>query len=262
MGNKEQRRGNTATEEDFASISKCQAVWQNIGFGQEGARIDKEEYGGVNYVLKETGQLALRNIETVLCTSLIWSILLILGLLAFPMPLSGLYAAFVGPLGLVMVLRFTFLAVRHKRNKWAFFRRGLPRLLLSGSVVGVMYAAAFIVVYSAWWYYDRASLPALVISILQTYLMMMVVMALTYVLPLVVQTQLPIGRAIHISAKFFFTQPIYTLLLWLQIVTVGLLLVVTTIGFILVFSGLLGIFLNVATENLCSAYGIIGKAIE
>jgi len=126
-------------------------------FQAGGGRIDKEEYGGVNYVLKETGQLALRNIETVLCTSLIWSILLIPGLLAFPMPLSGLYAAFVGPLGLVMVLRFTFLAVRHKRNKWAFFRRGLPRLLLSGSVVGVMYAAAFIVVYSAWWYYDRVS---------------------------------------------------------------------------------------------------------
>ncbi|MEW6226843.1 MAG: hypothetical protein AB1700_01960 [Bacillota bacterium] len=211
----------------------------------------------VSTVIKETALLAYEDVLTVILTSVIWSLPLLPGILVFNLPWSGLYLAFIAPLAFVPVARFVHLTARHKRRRFCDFPHGLPRMLLSGAALGAMAAAGYMILYASWWYYGRSgSLLYFCVAMLQTYLVLLSMVLLTYTVPVLVQTSVPLGLATRASFRLFFMRPGYTLLLWLQVLTVGAFLLVTTMGFLLLFGGLFALFLNVAAENLLNVHGM------
>ncbi|MFZ5435471.1 MAG: hypothetical protein ACOZCF_03975 [Bacillota bacterium] len=214
----------------------------------------------VSAVIKETALLAYEDVLTVILTSVIWSLPLLPGIFVFNLPWSGLYLAFIAPLAFVPVARFVHLTARHKRRRFCDFPHGLPRMLLSGAALGAMAAAGYMILYASWWYYSRSgSLLYFCVAMLQTYLVLLSTVLLTYTIPVMVQTAAPLGLAARASFRLFFMRPGYTLLLWLQVLTVGAFLLVTTMGFLLLFGGLLALFLNVAAEDLLNVHGMPQK---
>jgi hypothetical protein len=205
----------------------------------------------VSLVLRRTGLAVYENLPACVGVSVAWTIPVLPGVFLMRMPLGGAYVVFAALTGIVPAFRFVYLTLRRKRMRRELFWQSAPRMLARGAAIAAVGCVVYTIAYSTWWYYLASpSTLRFILAMVQSYLLGMFVMSSVYVPALLAFGELKVGDAFLESFRLFFTNTGYSLLLWVQLLTLTVFLLVTTIGFALLFAGVAGALLCLACEEL------------
>ncbi|GIP31141.1 DUF624 domain-containing protein [Paenibacillus sp. J2TS4] len=206
----------------------------------------------ISKLLIKTGHNIFLNIFAVLGVSIGWSLFIFPAV--FLLPLPG--AIFVLVLTLVPATTAVYAVMNRilngeKRRRFEFFRSFLYYYKRS-FLTGIVLILAVLIPVSEWWYYLNMNngYTIFLFAVFQTYLCATFLASQVYAIPLLVMEDLKVFQAMNRSIKLFLAHPWYSIGLFVQIVSVTVLLSLSIVGFFLLYIGMLSIFVLHATQNL------------
>lgn len=197
----------------------------------------------VSGVLRKSGHDIYENMIPVIALSFLWFVLLSPALFLLALPFAIPYLILTAVPGLAGVLY----AMRHKIDRqpfsyWLFFK-GLRKFYWRSLIYGLFLSIFVFIFIASWWYaLQNATLFTYVVAIFQSYFFLFVLLALLYTLPILVCKDQKITRSMHESLILFLSKGLFTIGTFVQIITVGVLLIVTVVSVPLLFAGMLSIF--------------------
>lgn len=206
----------------------------------------------ISKLLKKTGHQIYTNITTILSVSLFWSLFLVPAIFI----LSRVSA--------VIFMMFTFIpattavyAVMHQvmnthRSKMSDVFRYFVHYYKRAFLIGLSFSVAVLIPVSQWWFYLQGDhhFGMLVFTMFQTYFCLTFLSTQVYTIPYLVMEDGKAFQSMNRSVKKFMSQTWYTMGLFVQIISVTLLLCVSIVGFFLLYIGMLAVFVLNATENV------------
>lgn len=206
----------------------------------------------ISSVLKKTGHHIFTNILTVLGVNILWSIFIVPALFLFPLPVAilFLFTTFIPTTVAVYAMMNSVLSggKNQLRQFFKFYFYYFKRAFL----IGVIYFLAVIIPVSEWWYYFTIndSYFVFIFAIFQTYLCLTFLASQVYTIPFLVTDDLKVFQAMNQSIRYFLSHTWYTIGLFVQILSVTILLSISVIGFFLLYIGMMSIFVLNAAKNV------------
>ncbi|MUG70203.1 hypothetical protein [Paenibacillus validus] len=128
---------------------------------------------------------------------------------------------------------------------------GAVRFFIPSAVFGLLCSLFVLILASTWWYYgQKDGMLHWALAIFQTYFVTMFFVSQLYTLPLIVQENEPVFRAVGRSVKLTVTHPGYTIGAFLQLLCVTVLLGLTVVGFAFLFAGMAAVYSNMVARNV------------
>lgn len=202
-------------------------------------------------IVVKSGSLVFREIVHVALYSMVTSAFLLPLVFLLQLPIALLLLPLVyAPLATGVVYA-SHSVMNGKRAKVKDVFLGAGRHFGASAVFGYVCALFLLILASSWWYYGgRGGMLHFGLAIFQTYFVGMFFLSQTYTLSLVVQEGMGIFSAMGRSVKLFMAHPMYTIGAFIQLLSVGVLLLLTVIGFAFLFLGIAGFYLNAVTANV------------
>lgn len=202
-------------------------------------------------VIVRSGVLVYREIIHVAAFSIISTVLLVPAVFFLSVPLALLLLPLVYAPAVTGVVYACHRVLSGKKPKARDVLSGAWKHWGSSAVFGYVSALFGVILFSSWWYYGgKGGMFHLGLAIFQTYFVAMFFVSQIYTLPLLVREEQGIFRSMGRSAKLFMARPAYTAGAFVQLVSLGALLLLTVIGFAFLFPGMAGFYLNLVTSNL------------
>jgi hypothetical protein len=202
-------------------------------------------------IVVQSGVQIFREITSVILLSLLTSVVLVPAIMMLPIPFAviALIILYVPLVTGVIYAGNRFLL--GNRLKAGDVLRGAVKYYAASVVFGLLCALFLLILISSWWYYGtRSGMLYFGLAIFQTYFVAIFYMSQLYTLPLIVQQDLGVFKAIGRSVKMFVKHPGYTVGAFLQSLSIAVLLLLTVIGFAALYTGAMSIYLNRVTRNL------------
>lgn len=202
-------------------------------------------------IVIQSGVRIFRDITSVALFSLISSLVLVPAILIFPIPIA---AAILCLLYVPLVTGAIYAGnemLSGQKAKLSAMLRGTAKHYGSSLLFGVLCLLFILILISSWWYYgNKSGMFYFALAVFQTYFVAMFFISQLYTLPLLVQEKVGIWTAIGRSAKLLIKHPGYTVGAFLQMLSIGVLLLLTVVGFAGLYVGCVAIYLNLLTRNL------------
>lgn len=206
-------------------------------------------------VLKLSGHEIFENIGRVVLVNVLWFVLLSPAIFVLSWQTAILYLLFTLFPSLTAVFFVMESIVNHKKFSFRLFWQGFVRFYLRSLLLGLLVGVLTLILVASWWYYARVRTEwSLVIGIAQSYLVIMIYASQLYTIPLLVSDEYGLGACIAQSVRLFLDNAFYSMLAFLQLLTVGALLAVTVISFPLLYGGMSAIFLLNVFNNVQKKY--------
>jgi hypothetical protein len=202
-------------------------------------------------IVVQSGVRIFRDITSVALFSLISSLVLVPAILVLPIPFA---AALLCLLYMPLVTGAIYAGnemLSGQKAKLSSMLRGTIQHYVSSLLFGMLSLLFVLIIISSWWYYgNKSGLFYFALAVFQTYFVAMFFISQLYTLPLLVQEKVGIWTAIGRSAKLFIKHPGYTVGAFLQMLSIGVLLLLTVVGFAGLYVGSMAIYMNLLTRNL------------
>ncbi|OLN21923.1 hypothetical protein BTO30_12005 [Domibacillus antri] len=206
----------------------------------------------VSQILLKSGSLIYLHIVEVLLVSLMWSVLIIPAVVILPIQTAILYLA-------VMVIPATTAAIyainerfHHKKKLVKLFWKGFFTLYRRSVGVSLILSLAILIPVSTWWYYIQfnSGYGFFLFAVFQTYLCVMFLLTQMYAPALVAVHGMKTIEAMNQSIRYFLKYPWYTVVFFIQVLSITGLLALTFIGFFLLYAGMISILIRTSTFNI------------
>lgn len=206
----------------------------------------------ISSIVKKTGHHIFINILTVIGVSILWSIFIVPAIFLFPFPVAILFLFITFIPTTVAVFALINSMLRDGKNQLRRFFKLYFYYFKRAFLIGVVYCLAVIIPVSEWWYYFTINHNyfVFIFAIFQTYLCLTFLASQVYTIPFLVMEDLSAIQAMNQSIKHFLGHTWYTIGLFVQILSVTILLSLTVIGFFILYIGIMSIFVLNAAQNV------------
>lgn len=206
----------------------------------------------ISKLLKKTGHQIFMNMLTVIGVSAGWSLFLVPVIFLFHIQWAILLMALTFIPATVTVYAVIHQVLNGKRATIISFFHNLFHYFKRSILLGFIYLLAVLIPISEWWYYltINDSYLVFIFAVFQTYLCLTFLSTQVYAIPFLVIEDLSAMKAMNKSIKHFMKHTWYTIGLFIQILSVTILISLTVIGFFLLYIGMLAVFVLNATKNL------------
>lgn len=206
-------------------------------------------------VLRKSGHDIFQNIMEVVAISLIASILMLPGLFFMPPVFGAVYLLLTAMPSFASAFYMIYIKKERKPFKYSMFFKGFKKFYVRALAFGLLITILTVIPVSSWWYYITAKTTfSFIIAIFQSYFYIMILIAFTYVLPIIVIEDKGVLYSFKMSLRLLLDNPGYTIGSFIQIVAVSLLLMVTVISVPLLFAGIFSVFTSNLYENVLTKY--------
>lgn len=206
----------------------------------------------ISKLIIKTGHKIFQNIFTVLGVSIGWSLFVFPAVFLLPLPWAVAFLALTLVPATAAVYAVMNQVINGGKGGIADFFRFFIKYFRRAFLIGIILVLAVLIPVSEWWYYLNVnnSYGIFLFSVFQTYLCATFLASQVYTIPLLVMEDLKCFQAMNRSIKHFLAHPWYTIGLFVQMVSVTVLLSLSIVGFFLLHIGMLSIFILNATQNL------------
>jgi uncharacterized membrane protein YesL len=209
----------------------------------------------LSMVLRKSGHDIFQNITEVVAVSLLSSLLLLPGLFFMPPAFGFVYLLLTA----MPSFASAFYMINQKKNrkpfKYSMFIKGFKKFYGRALIFGLLIALLTIIPAASWWYYIAVkTMLSFVIAVFQSYFYIMILIAFTYVLPVMINEDKGISYSFKTSLRLLLDNPGYTIGSFIQVAAVSALLTVTIITMPLLFAGIFSIFNSNLYENVLTKY--------
>lgn len=206
----------------------------------------------VSKLLKKSGHQIFINILTVMGVSMGWSLFIVPAVFILPIDWALIYLAIIFVPATVAVYAMMNYVLEGGRKRLFRFFKYFFYYFRRAFVIGLIFSLAVIIPLSEWWYYIKVndSYYIFLFAVFQTYLCLTFLSSQVYTIPFLVKEDLPAFKAMNKSIKHFLKHTWYTVTLFIQIISVMVLLAISVIGFFLLYISMMSIFVLNATSNL------------
>jgi len=202
-------------------------------------------------IVVKSGSLVFREIVHVALFSMVTSAFLLPLVFLLQLPVALVLLPLVYAPLVTGVVYASHSVMNRKRAKVMDVFRGARRHFAASAIFGYVCALFLLILVSSWWYYGgKGGMMYFALAIFQTYFVAMFFLSQIFTLPLVVQEGMGIFSAMGRSIKLFMAHPMYAIGAFIQLLSVGVLLLLTVIGFAFLFVGIAGFYLNAVTANV------------
>lgn len=205
----------------------------------------------LSQVLRKTGHEIYENIITIVGLSFLWFSFLIPGIFFLKIPFAILYLVFFALPSLAAVLYAMKFKLDRKDFSYTLFFKGFVKFYKRSLLYSLLVSLFVLILISSWWYYfHNSNLFNFIIAVFQSYFFIFINLAFFYTLPILVKTDQKISKCLKESLALFLQKGKYTVGAFIQIFTVGVLLLVTVVSVPLLFAGMLSVFMLNTYDNL------------
>lgn len=206
-------------------------------------------------ILRKSGRDIFENILEVVAISLMASMIVFPGVFLLPPGPGAIYILFTASPALFAAFYAMDVKLRRKPFKYSLFFKGFKIYYGKAFFIGLLFIILSVIPISSWWYYARIkTVFSFVIAMFQSYLYLMILMALTYIIPVIIRENRGISYSVKTSFTLFLDNPGYTIGSFIQIISITILLVITIVSFPMLFPGMFSIFVLNLHENLLLKY--------
>ena len=205
----------------------------------------------ISSILKTTSHQIFVHIILTVYLSFIWSMSIVVPAVSLPVPAACLLMVFTVTPSAAAVFSIVNKTSDGVRYKFGNFIKEFFRLYRKSFSFGLILTGALLIPITQWWYYleINGSYLVFVFSVFQTYLCLTFLASQVYTLPFLVADNLKLLQAMNKSIRCFLEHIWYSIGLFIQIVSVSLLLGITVMGFVLMFMGILAFFVLNSAKN-------------
>lgn len=204
-------------------------------------------------LILKSGSTVYQNMLSVLLVSLVWSITLVPFLFILPWQTALIYMLVMAfPATLAVFGAMNEKLKNERTNIIAEYFKALKKFYLRGFLVGILISIIVLIPVSTWYMYvsTDGGYGMFLFSIAQTYLCTMFLLSQVYTVGFIVINDQPFVKSMNESMKTFVAKPTYTIAVFLQLLSVCLLLCLTVVGFFLLFIGMFAIFMINSISNI------------
>lgn len=183
--------------------------------------------------------------------------LVFVGLTMLLLPLMAGGPRWIWVLGLFVVpawagtFALTLPMARGERPGFRLFWQGMWRFGGRSLLLSLLYLVIAGATYLVWAFWRQAGgLAGITFAIFQFYAFGLFLCAQVYTLPLMIKDDLPVMKAMALSAKQFLARPGYTIAVVLQLVSLAIVLAVGTVALPLLYPPLAAVLISNAALNL------------
>ena len=216
----------------------------------------------ISSLLKKTGHQIFVHIILTVYLSFIWSLFIVLPAVLLPKEVAFLFMTLT-----VIPAAAAVFSIVHKTgegSKYTLgrFTREFFRLYRRSFLLGLIMVIVLLIPIAQWWYYMEVNSSYLVFifSVFQTYLCLTFLASQVYTIPFLVMDNLKVVQAMNKSIRCFLAHTWYSIGLFVQIVSVAILLGITVMGFVLLFMGILAFFVLNSAKNADGANVSVKRA--
>lgn len=208
-----------------------------------------------SYILKKSIHEIFLHLSAVVGLSCLWAL--------FALPIVFLFSfqmAIIFALLILIPITVTCFAIFHsilfetRRSKVRLFFYYFHHYYLRALILGLLFAIVLMIIGAQWYYYILVnhSYLAFIFSVFQTYLCLVFLATQVYVLPILVEDDCSVFRALNQSMKLFMCHAGYSIALFVQLLCIWLLLSLSIIGFFFLYIGIYAVLTLFATQNIRS----------
>jgi uncharacterized membrane protein YesL len=206
-------------------------------------------------VLKKSGKDIFHNIIDVVAISLIASLIVFPGLFILPPGLGLVYMLLTAGPALFAAFYAIDMRITGRPFKYSLFFKGFKAYYGRAVVIGLLFTILSVIPASSWWYYTKErTMFTLIIAMFQSYIYLMLLVALTYIVPIMIKENVGLSHSLKTSFRLFLDNPTYTIGSSVQIISVTLLLALTVVSFPMLFPGMFSVFALNLYDNLLLKY--------
>ncbi|KIL49545.1 hypothetical protein [Jeotgalibacillus soli] len=210
----------------------------------------------VSHVLLKSGSLVYVNIVEVVLVSIMWSILIVPAIIILPLQTAFVYLAFIAIPASAAAVYAINRRLNHEKNTIKLFWKGFFTLYRKSLLLSFFISLAVLIPLSTWWYYQSvdSSYALFIFSVFQTYLCVMFLLTQMYSLTLIAVHGSKTMKAMNQSIRYFLKYPWYTIIFFIQVISITALLAVTFIGFFLLYVGIISLLIRTSALNVMNGF--------
>lgn len=204
-------------------------------------------------LILKSGSAVYRNMLSVLLVSVAWSLTLIPFLFILPWQTALIYMVVMAfPATLAVFGAMHEKLQNERKNIIAEYFKALKKFYVRGFLVGILISIIVLIPVSTWYMHvsTDGGYGMFLFAMMQTYLCSMFLLSQVYTVGFIVMNDQPFFKSMNDSIKAFVANPIYTMAVFLQLLSVCVLLCLTVVGFFLMFIGMFAIFMINSVSNL------------
>lgn len=207
---------------------------------------------GLTHVLRITGREYYKHIVSMVLISLIIATIVSPSVFLIKLPFALLYLLLIsGPLLVGAAWTVQQLLLDKSTSVLKTFFVGMKKYFFSSIAYSLFLSFFIIIVVASWWHWSQVGGTfAFGLACFQTYFCGMIFMSQIYTLPLLVKYEYSLKNSIFLSVKYLIKNPIYTMLAFIQIVSIFALLLLTVVGLVIIFPSLSTLFSNLVASNV------------
>ncbi len=206
----------------------------------------------ISMILKKTGHQIFINILTVIGVSFGWSLFIVPAIFILPIHLAILFLTLTFVPATVAVYALMNYMLNGGKKRFGQFFAFFGYYFKRSSLLSLVFSIAVIIPASEWWYYlnENNSYLVFIFAVFQTYLCLTFLSSQVYTIPFLVIEDLPVIKAMNKSIRHFLSHTWYTIGLFMQVLSVTVLLSLSVIGFFFLYIGMMAVFVLNSTKNL------------
>ena len=207
----------------------------------------------ISKLIMKSGSMVYQNILSVLILSVIWSLLLVPFIFILPLQTAVIYLLLMAFPATIAVFAAMHEKLKNSRvNIVAAFFKAFLKFYVRGFLVGLLITLIVTIPSATWYMYisTDGGYGMFLFSMVQTYLCGMFLISQVYTVGIIVMKDQGVVKSMNDSIKWFVAKPTYTIGVFLQLLSVCVLLSLTVVGFFLLFIGIFAIFMINSVENV------------
>lgn len=208
-----------------------------------------------NSVLRRNIHDIYQNIACVFAVSFLGFLVVFPGLFLLPVALGIVYGVFTLFPSLAGICYAMSQKLKNKEFRYTLFFKGFKLFYLKSFGLGILFMVLAAIPVFSWWYYLNSGTGlSLFIAILQTFLCLIIFMALTYSIPIMVNEGKSISFCIRASIKLSMDNVLYTIVSFIAITIISALLIIAIITIPLLLGGIISVIMLNLYDNLMQKY--------
>ena len=203
-------------------------------------------------LITKSGSTVYQNMLSVLTVSVIWSFLLVPFIFILPFQTAAIYFVFMAfPATMAAFGAIAQKLQNDRTNVVKAYFQSFKQFYVRGLFVGIILAILIVIPVSTWYMYvsTDGGYMMFLFSMVQSYLCAMFLLAQVYTAGLIVMKNQGVVKSMNESIRIFLAKPTYTIGVFLQLLSVCVLLCLTVVGFFLLFVGIFAVFMINSVDN-------------